>query len=446
VPRGRVPLEAIEHRQPGVIRQVHIEHDRGGPEFLRERHAGVRGLRDEALEAEVVREVVENPRKRGIVLDDEQHAGSLDDAIAIVLDGRSLPRGLPSWRRRGSVDSRRHGHVRHARRRRYGGGDFGDSDPRCRGFVLRGKRQREGTPLSRRAFEADLTTEQPGQIARDGQTEPGAAVAPVGGAVGLAERFEDRVVLRGRNTDAGVAHDEVHTVAAGGHPQLHLAAIGEFQRVRQQVQHDLGPEVTVDVHLLGERRAVDGQGQPEAQHRHGNHDVGQVGRVGADPGQGSDPSRGQERSHGHGEPWPEPVADDARESLTREFREEIARGEIDGVDASPGMATVAVVGLGMHGTPGIAAGVFSALAAGGINVVAIAQGSSELNISVVVEAREAAEAQRRIHAAFQLSRIAGGAVIRPFAFALLVGFISGVYSTIFIASPVILLWDRGRKR
>ncbi|HEU4953726.1 MAG TPA: bifunctional aspartate kinase/homoserine dehydrogenase I [Gemmatimonadales bacterium] len=110
---------------------------------------------------------------------------------------------------------------------------------------------------------------------------------------------------------------------------------------------------------------------------------------------------------------PEPVADDARESLTREFREEIARGEIDGVDASPGMATVAVVGLGMHGTPGIAAGVFTALAAGGINVVAIAQGSSELNISVVVEAREAAEAQRRIHAAFQLSRIAGGAVIRP---------------------------------
>jgi aspartokinase/homoserine dehydrogenase 1 len=110
---------------------------------------------------------------------------------------------------------------------------------------------------------------------------------------------------------------------------------------------------------------------------------------------------------------PESVADDARESLTREFREEIARNEIDGVDASLGMATVAVVGLGMHGTPGIAAGVFSALAAGGINVVAIAQGSSELNISVVVEAREAAEAQRRIHAAFQLSRIAGGAVIRP---------------------------------
>ena len=38
---------------------------------------------------------------------------------------------------------------------------------------------------------------------------------------------------------------------------------------------------------------------------------------------------------------------------------------------------------------------------------------SELNISVVVAAKHAAEAQRRIHTAFQLSRIAGGSVIRP---------------------------------
>ena len=36
----------------------------------------------------------------------------------------------------------------------------------------------------------------------------------------------------------------------------------------------------------------------------------------------------------------------------------------------------------------------------------------------------------------------GGGVIRPFAFALLVGFLSGVYSTIFIASPLVLAWER----
>ena len=41
--------------------------------------------------------------------------------------------------------------------------------------------------------------------------------------------------------------------------------------------------------------------------------------------------------------------------------------------------------------------------------------------------------------------VLGGGVIRPFAFALLVGFFSGVYSTIFIASPVILFWEKGRK-
>jgi len=38
--------------------------------------------------------------------------------------------------------------------------------------------------------------------------------------------------------------------------------------------------------------------------------------------------------------------------------------------------------------------------------------------------------------------VLGGGVIRPFAFALLVGFFSGVYSTIFIASPVVLLWEK----
>jgi aspartokinase/homoserine dehydrogenase 1 len=110
---------------------------------------------------------------------------------------------------------------------------------------------------------------------------------------------------------------------------------------------------------------------------------------------------------------PEPLAEVANQSLLREFAGEISRQEIDGVEVSPGMATIAVVGLGMHGTPGVAATVFTALAAAGISVVAIAQGSSELNISLVVRSDDAAEAQRRIHTAFQLSRIAGGAVVQP---------------------------------
>ena len=107
---------------------------------------------------------------------------------------------------------------------------------------------------------------------------------------------------------------------------------------------------------------------------------------------------------------PEREARHAREALERAFRDEIARREVDSIQVQPGMATVAVVGLGMAGTPGIASRVFSALAAGEINIVAIAQGSSELNISVVVEAAQTGAALKRIHEAFQLAKIGGGAV------------------------------------
>jgi len=107
---------------------------------------------------------------------------------------------------------------------------------------------------------------------------------------------------------------------------------------------------------------------------------------------------------------PEGSAARARAGLERAFRDEIARGEIDGVEVRAGVATFAVVGLGMAGTPGIAAKTFSALSGGGINVVAIAQGSSELNLSVVVDSSEEIRAQRLVHSAFQLDKLGGGAV------------------------------------
>ena len=102
----------------------------------------------------------------------------------------------------------------------------------------------------------------------------------------------------------------------------------------------------------------------------------------------------------------------ARARLLEEFHDEIGRKDIDGIDVQDGLATVAVVGLGMAGHRGIAARVFAALADGGINIVAIAQGSSELNISFVVAAKDAAPAQRAVHAAFQLAKIGGGAATR----------------------------------
>jgi aspartate kinase len=51
----------------------------------------------------------------------------------------------------------------------------------------------------------------------------------------------------------------------------------------------------------------------------------------------------------------------------------------------------------MHSTPGIAARIFGALGRAGVNVIAIAQGSSKCSISLVVAADDAAHAVRQIH-------------------------------------------------
>jgi len=110
---------------------------------------------------------------------------------------------------------------------------------------------------------------------------------------------------------------------------------------------------------------------------------------------------------------PAASADIARASLSAAFADEIARREIDDVEVESNLATLAVVGLGMHGTPGVAARVFSALADGGINIVAIAQGSSELIISAEVSEADLPAAKRRVHGEFQLSRLGGGAAVRP---------------------------------
>lgn len=83
--------------------------------------------------------------------------------------------------------------------------------------------------------------------------------------------------------------------------------------------------------------------------------------------------------------------------VEEEFRQEIARRDIDRVQATGDCAIVTVVGAGMRSTPGIAGRVFSAIGGEGVNVIAIAQGSSECSISLVVDAPEADRAVRAVH-------------------------------------------------
>ena len=79
-------------------------------------------------------------------------------------------------------------------------------------------------------------------------------------------------------------------------------------------------------------------------------------------------------------------------------------GHIEDITSDDSIAVVAAVGDRMKGTPGIAGKVFAALGAAGVNVIAISQGSSERNISLIVAENDAAEAVRAIHRAFELDK------------------------------------------
>jgi bifunctional aspartokinase / homoserine dehydrogenase 1 len=100
---------------------------------------------------------------------------------------------------------------------------------------------------------------------------------------------------------------------------------------------------------------------------------------------------------------PQEQAQRAVAVLRQAFQRELAEGQIQNVEIDPDLAILAVVGEGMAGTPGVAAKVFNALGASGVNVRAIAQGASERNISVVVEGRNTTRALRAVHAGLYLS-------------------------------------------
>ncbi len=100
---------------------------------------------------------------------------------------------------------------------------------------------------------------------------------------------------------------------------------------------------------------------------------------------------------------PQDVAERATMVISDAFADELASGQIQSVDCTDAQSIVAVVGDGMEGTPGVAARFLGTLARAGINVRAIAQGSSERNISAVVDSAEATRALRAAHSGFYLS-------------------------------------------
>lgn len=93
----------------------------------------------------------------------------------------------------------------------------------------------------------------------------------------------------------------------------------------------------------------------------------------------------------------------AKSAIEKEFQYEIRSKEMDEVLVESDLAIVAIVGENMKHNPGTSGRMFSALGKNGINISAIAQGSSELNISAVVHEQDIAKALNVLHEAFFLS-------------------------------------------
>jgi aspartokinase/homoserine dehydrogenase 1 len=93
----------------------------------------------------------------------------------------------------------------------------------------------------------------------------------------------------------------------------------------------------------------------------------------------------------------------AKQAIEKEFVHEIRSEEVDEVYIESDLSIVAVVGDGMKHSPGTSGRMFASLGKNGINVMAIAQGSSERNISAVVRQADIAKALNALHEAFFLS-------------------------------------------
>lgn len=96
-------------------------------------------------------------------------------------------------------------------------------------------------------------------------------------------------------------------------------------------------------------------------------------------------------------------ADLAVKTLREEFAAELASGMFNDIKAERNLATVAIVGENMRHNAGMLGQLFNALGRNGINVLAVAQGAMEINISFVITKKDLRKALSMIHDSFFLS-------------------------------------------
>lgn len=93
-------------------------------------------------------------------------------------------------------------------------------------------------------------------------------------------------------------------------------------------------------------------------------------------------------------------AENVKAILDAEFAAEIQHGHIDNIAIERDLSVIATVGEGMKKSSGIAGKLFSVLGKNGVNIVAVAQGSSEINISVVINKNNLSKALNALHNIF----------------------------------------------
>ena len=84
-------------------------------------------------------------------------------------------------------------------------------------------------------------------------------------------------------------------------------------------------------------------------------------------------------------------------SLKEEFSEELKEGAIDSIESDSKISVVSAVGAGIKTAPNVSGKIFSALGRNGINVLAIAQGSSDYNVSFAVKEKLSKDAINVLH-------------------------------------------------
>ena len=96
----------------------------------------------------------------------------------------------------------------------------------------------------------------------------------------------------------------------------------------------------------------------------------------------------------------ERMSDRAKASVDREFENEIAVGKIDPLRVETGLSILALVGDNMRFHTGVSGRMFSTLGQNGVNIRAIAQGSSERNISAIIDSTDVRKAVNTLHEEF----------------------------------------------